>query len=229
MKRTVLITTAALALAAAPAFAQTPGATTQTTATTRSGNEPTRVAKSSGSADLGFVTEAAQGGMAEVELGKLAAEKAGDADVKKFGQHMVDDHSKANEELMSIAAAKNITLPSGLDAKDKALHNRLSKLSGAAFDRAYMSAMVNDHVKDVNAFKREASAGKDADVKAFAAKTLPTLQDHLMMARNADKQVIGTSGKKQQTKAIDRENHGKNGNGTPEEHTPTGDVPRTNF
>jgi putative membrane protein len=143
--------------------------------------------------DKAFVKEALAGGLAEVELGKLAGEKSSNAEVKKFGERMVQDHSKAGDELKALAMMKQIAVPSDLNAKDKALRDRLSRLSGAAFDRAYMQAMVSDHVNDVRAFKQEANAGKDADVKAFAAKTLPTLEDHLTMARNTVKEVAGVS------------------------------------
>jgi len=146
-------------------------------------------------ADQTFATKAAQGGMAEVELGKLAAEKASSDTVKKFGQRMADDHSKANDELKKLAESKNITLPSTIGPEEKALRDRLSKLSGAAFDQAYMKAMVNDHVKDVNEFKMESKSGKDPELKAWAAKTLPTLEEHLKMAREANG-AVGTSGKK---------------------------------
>jgi putative membrane protein len=145
--------------------------------------------------DEAFVMKAAKGGMAEVELGKLATEKAVSPDVKKFGQRMVDDHGKANDELKALAQTKNITLPTDLDPKDKALRDRLIKLSGQAFDHAYMQAMVADHVKDVNEFKMEAKAAKDPDVKAWAAKTLPTLEDHLKMARETNG-AVATSGRK---------------------------------
>jgi putative membrane protein len=142
-----------------------------------------------------FAKKAAQGNMAEVALGKLAQQNAQSDDVKKFGQRMVDDHGKANTELKTLAQTKNVTLPTELDAKDKALRDRLMKLSGAAFDRAYMRAMVADHVKDVNEFRMESKSGKDAEVKAWAAKTLPTLEEHLKMARSANG-AVGTSGKK---------------------------------
>jgi putative membrane protein len=146
-------------------------------------------------ADDTFVMKVAKGGMAEVELGKLAAEKASTDAVKKFGQRMVDDHGKANDELKTLAQGKNITLPSEIGPEEKALRDRLVKLSGPAFDQAYMKAMVSDHVKDVNEFKMEAKSGKDPEVKAWAAKTLPTLEEHLKMARDASG-AVGTSGKK---------------------------------
>jgi len=149
----------------------------------------------SGSADQVFVRKAAQGGMAEVQLGQLAADKAASDEVKKFGQRMVTDHGKANDELKSLAQQKNITLPADVDAKDKALHDRLAKMSGAAFDRAYMQHMLADHRTDVNEFKKESTSGKDPDVKAWAGKTLPTLEEHLRLAQDANK-AVGTSGTK---------------------------------
>jgi putative membrane protein len=132
--------------------------------------------------DKKFVRDAAQGGMAEVELGKLATEKASSDDVKKFGQRMVDDHSKANDELKQVAESEGIQVPDKLNAKDEATKERLSKLSGEQFDRAYMRDMVRDHTQDVADFKRESTNGSDPQVKDFAAKTLPTLQSHLREA-----------------------------------------------
>jgi putative membrane protein len=136
-------------------------------------------------ADKKFMADAAAGGMAEVELGRLAAEKATKAEVKDFAKMMVEDHSKANAELKSLADKKNVTLPAGPKPEHKALEARLKKLSGAAFDDAYMTAMVKDHVKDVAAFDRESARGGDADVKSWAGKTLPTLRHHLDKAKEA--------------------------------------------
>jgi putative membrane protein len=144
---------------------------------------------SSGSEDIEFILDAAKGGIAEVELGKMAAERAKNDEVKKFAQRMVDDHSKANDELKSIAQAKGIKLPDDADATQKATMKRLEKLNGAAFDRAYMQMMVGDHVKDVNEFKKESNSGKDSQVKSFAASTLPTLEEHLQQARMARTQA----------------------------------------
>ncbi|MGA7929289.1 MAG: DUF4142 domain-containing protein, partial [Candidatus Sulfotelmatobacter sp.] len=129
--------------------------------------------------DKKFVREAAEGGMAEVELGKLATERASREEVKKFGQRMVDDHGKAGDQLKEIASSRGIQVPDKLSAKDQMTKDRLSKLSGEQFDRAYMSDMVKDHTQDVADFKLESSSGTDPDVKNFAVTTLPTLQDHL--------------------------------------------------
>jgi putative membrane protein len=145
--------------------------------------------------DQTFVMEAAKGGMAEVELGKIASEKGSSPEVKSFGQRMVDDHGRAGEELKTLARNKGITLPADIDAKDKALRDRLLKLSGDGFNRAYMAAMLDDHRKDVDAFRIEARSGKDPDVKAWAAKTLPTLTEHLKLAQSTNK-AVGTSGKR---------------------------------
>ncbi len=139
--------------------------------------------------DSSFVTKAAVGGLAEVKLGQLAILKASNGDVKSFGQQMADDHGKANVELKDLAAKKGFTLPTDVDAKHQATYDRLSKLSGAEFDRAYMQEMVADHNEDVSEFRREATSGSDADVKAWAAKTLPTLEHHLQMAESTNAKV----------------------------------------
>ena len=146
-------------------------------------------------ADTTFVHEAAVGGMAEVAMGRMAAEKAASPDVKQFGQRMVDDHGKANGELKTLAAGKGVTLPTTLDATHKAAQEKLSKLTGAAFDKAYMQQMVNDHDKTVASFKRAASTAADAELKGWAAKTLPTLQEHQKMARSVNAKM-GSAGAK---------------------------------
>jgi len=143
------------------------------------------------SADRSFVEKAAIGSMAEVQMGKLAQQKAGSDQVKQFGTRMVDDHSKANDDLKQVASHKGITLPSDLDAKHKNKMAKLEKLSGAQFDRAYMDDMVSDHKKDVAEFEKQAKSGNDADIKGFASKTLPTLQQHLSLAESTDKAVKG--------------------------------------
>lgn len=153
------------------------------------------------SSDQKFVNEAAMGGMLEVELGQMAVQKASSDDVKRFGQRMVDDHSKAGDELKQLASQKGFVLPADDQkamAKEQGVKDKLSKLSGADFDRAYMDMMVKDHVKDVKEFEDASSKAKDADVKAWAAKTLPTLRDHLQMARDVNGKVAG--GKKMSSK-----------------------------
>ena len=142
-------------------------------------------------ADKAFAQKAAIGGMAEVEMGKLAQQKAASDQVKQFGSRMVADHGKANDELKQIASSKGLTLPSDLDAKHKSKMAKMQKLSGAAFDRAYMDDMLADHKHDVADFQKEASSGRDSDLKGFASKTLPTLQDHLKMAQETHAAVKG--------------------------------------
>ncbi|MGI9102446.1 MAG: DUF4142 domain-containing protein [Terriglobales bacterium] len=134
--------------------------------------------------DRQFVMKAAQGGQAEVELGQLAEQKSQDPKVKEFAKRMVNDHSQANQKLQSIAGSKGINLPSSADKKEKAEKDRLSKLSGEQFDRAYMEHMVRDHKKDVAEFQHEATSTQDPDIKSFASGTLPTLQDHLKQAES---------------------------------------------
>jgi putative membrane protein len=126
-----------------------------------------------------FWTEAAIGGMAEVELGRLASTKAQNAEVKRFGQMMVTDHTKANEELTALATKKNISLPTALDAEHQSTIQRLEGKTGTEFDRAYVDDMVEDHEADVQAFEKQSMDDSDPDAKAFAAKTLPTLRKHL--------------------------------------------------
>ena len=135
------------------------------------------------SQDNDFVMDAAMGGLMEVELGRIAAQKGMSDAVKQFGQRMVDDHSKANEELMSLASSKGMTLPTALDEKHQKDVTKLSAMSGAEFDRAYSRMMLSDHNKDVKEFEKQSTKGGDADLKAFAGKTLPTLQEHLQMAK----------------------------------------------
>jgi putative membrane protein len=143
--------------------------------------------------DKQFAREAAAGGLAEVKLGQLALDKGNSGTVKAFGQKMVDDHTKANSELLAAAGKSNITLPTDMTAADQAIYDRLAKLNGAAFDRAYARDMVQDHIHDVAAFKQEANYGKDPSIKAFASATLPTLVDHLKMARDMKHAMSGTA------------------------------------
>ena len=132
--------------------------------------------------DSQFAGKAAIGGMAEVKLGQLAQRNASSGDVKAFGQKMIADHTKAAEKLKDVASKDNISLPTNLDAKENATYDRLSKLQGSDFDRAYMQDMVKDHKMDVAEFHKEANSGRNPDLKNFASETLPTLQEHLRLA-----------------------------------------------
>ena len=136
------------------------------------------------SQDRDFIMDAAMGGLEEVELGHMAAQLGTSDAVKQFGQRMVDDHSKANSELMTLASSKGITLPTTLDEKHQKDVTKLRAMKGAEFDRAYSKMMLSDHNKDVSEFEKQSTKGTDPDLKAFASKTLPTLQEHLQMARS---------------------------------------------
>jgi putative membrane protein len=136
------------------------------------------------SGDRKFMTEAAEGGLAEVELGKVAAQNGGSDDVKKFGQRMVDDHGKANEELKGVASKLGVNLPAEPSKKHRKEMDKLSKLNGDKFDKEYINAMVKDHEKDVKAFEKKAKKADTPEVQQFASATLPTLQDHLNMIKD---------------------------------------------
>jgi putative membrane protein len=141
------------------------------------------------SADAKFVKDAAAGGMMEVELGKIAAEKGVNDKVKAFGRQMQEDHGKANEELKTIAANKGVQIPQALEGKQKKTVDRLSKLSGPEFDRQYTRTMIEDHKEGLKAFQREADKGKDPDVKQFASKYVPMIKKHLEMAQTTAEQL----------------------------------------
>lgn len=130
-----------------------------------------------------------------MQPGKLAQNKASNEAFKDFGRRMVDDHSKANDHLKNLASQKNVSVPDSMNAKDQALYDRLSKLSGDQFDREYTRAMVKDHEEDVAQFRKESKAARDSDVHAFASQTLPTLQDHLNMARDNSAKIGATAHK----------------------------------
>jgi putative membrane protein len=144
--------------------------------------------------DEDFTKDAAQGALAQVKLGQLAEDKGSSDSVKNFGKRMVEDHSKANDQLKDIASRENWKLSTELNKKNQRAYDRLSQLSGDAFDRAYARDMVRDHQNDVAAFKQEASGGQNSAVKNFASQTLPTLEDHLKMAREMEQTVGKASG-----------------------------------
>ena len=143
--------------------------------------------------DNKFLKDAAIGAMVEVELGKIAVQKASSDAVKQFAQKMVDDHTKANEELRQIAITTNINVPDALDSKHQSRVDKLSKLSGTEFDRAYIKDQLKDHQQDVKEFQNEAENGNREAVKNFASKTLPMLQEHLNMAKDLNKQKDNTA------------------------------------
>lgn len=145
---------------------------------------PTARSGTMSGADRPFVEKAAAGGLAEVAAGRIAQQQGNSDQVKQFGQRLVDDHSKANDELKQIAGAKGMRLPSSPTPEQQREAAMLAKMNGAAFDKAFMNHLVADHKKDIALFRKEASSGKDPELKAFAAKTLPTLQEHLKMAQS---------------------------------------------
>jgi putative membrane protein len=129
--------------------------------------------------DPAFYKHAAEGGIAEVEMGTLAQQKSDNPSVKDFGAMMVKDHSAANEKLKSVAAAKNISLPTSASMAQMANKAKLEILSGKAFDKSYIKGMIKDHDEDIAMFEKEAKSGQDPEAKAYAAATLPTLRAHL--------------------------------------------------
>jgi putative membrane protein len=139
--------------------------------------------------DSKFLVKAASGGMMEVELGQLAQQKAASQAVKDFGAMMVRDHTQANNDLKALAANKNIAIPVTMGEDHMKHVNDLREKAGAEFDKDYMSMMVDDHQEDINDFEKASNNAKDADIKAFAAKVLPTLRTHLDAAKSTNEAI----------------------------------------
>jgi putative membrane protein len=175
-----------------PGAQNDPAGTTQTSSGANAGMNTAGASKAS---DKMFVKKAMAGGMAEVKLGQLASQKGNSEDVKQFGQKMVDDHTKLNDQMKPIAGQLGVEAPADLSAKDKALQTRLEGLSGDAFDKAYMSAMVKDHKKDLTEFKHEATAAKDPQVQQAAQQGAQVIEEHLQMAEQIAQKVGATGGK----------------------------------
>ena len=144
--------------------------------------------------DLAFAQEAAAGGLKEVTLGELAQQEAKNQQVVQFGQRMVDDHSLANEKLKTIAEEKGVQLPQELPADAQQKYEELQQLSGAEFDTAYMDEMVQDHEKTIELFEQQAESGEDAALSGFAKESLPTLREHLEMAKEVQSQLTAARG-----------------------------------
>ena len=134
-----------------------------------------------------FLRYAAADGLFHVEAGKLAAQRGSSEDVKKFGQHAIEHHSQINDELIKLASTKGVTLPNKMYKKDRETLDKLGKLSGSDFDKAYIEIETSHHSKDLSAFQKEAKDGKDPDVKAWAVKTVPTIEEHLKMLGDLSK------------------------------------------
>jgi putative membrane protein len=165
------------------------GASAQTTGSSTATKSSTSTMKTAKNPDSDFAKKASMDGMVEVQLGNLAQQQGASDSVKQFGTKMAQDHAKANDELKQIASGKGIDLPASLDKKHQSEVHHFTKLSGAKFDKAYMDHMVGDHKKDIADFKKEASSGKDADLRAYAQKTLPTLEEHLQLAQQTNDAV----------------------------------------
>jgi putative membrane protein len=133
------------------------------------------------SRDSNFVMQAAQTGMLEVQLGRLAVQRGSSAAVKQYGQQMVDEHTQKNQELMQLAMQKGQQVPTEMSSQNKALSDRLSRLSGTSFDAAYKQAMIDSHNQAIALFQAQSQQGQDPELKAWAAQTLPNLQAHLQM------------------------------------------------
>jgi putative membrane protein len=175
MKKIVYLGTLMLAMCVSGAFAQS-------TMGTGSGGNMNMSGKKN--ADAKFMMMAAMSDMNEIGLSNVALQKSQNEEVKRMAQMIIDDHTKASEELKSLAMSKGVTLPADMDSKHKMMMDKLSAMSGADFDKMYIKAMVKDHEKAVKLFQKESMNGKDADAKAFAAKQLPVLQGHLTMAQS---------------------------------------------
>lgn len=140
-------------------------------------------------ADQKFVTAAAADGALEVELGRLASQRAASDDVRRFGSRMLEDHSKAGDELRQLAGSKGLRLPAALGPKERAQVSRLGAVAGASFDREYVKLMLKEHKKAVSMFQKQAGQGHDPEVRAFAARMLPALQTHLSMIQDISNQM----------------------------------------
>jgi len=141
-------------------------------------------------ADAKFMMMAATSDMNEIGLSNMALQKSSNDSVKQFAQMMIDDHTKASDQLKTVAMSKNVALPTSADSKHQMMMTKLQSMSGDMFDRMFVKTMVKDHEKAVKMFQKESMNGKDADAKAFAASTLPTLQSHLTMAQSMNGKMM---------------------------------------
>lgn len=162
--------------------------------------------------DKDFIEDAAKGGMFEVQSGQLAAQKGADQSVKDFGNKLVQDHGKANDELKQIAEAKGVKMPEKNDWSNRHEISKLEKLSGPAFDREFAKHEVKDHEKDIKNFEKAAQKLNDPDLKAWAEKQLPALKEHLALAQklsgSGEKSAMSSS-KEPNTRAAGNTGSGK--------------------
>lgn len=183
--RHVLASAALIGLMAGPALAQSQDTTEQRPAQ--------EVQHELAQEDLEFATKVAQGGIEEVRLGELAEQQAATPEVQQFGQRMVEDHSRSNEQLMQIMQGKGIELPQELPKAGQELLDELHQKSGVAFDQAYMEEMVRDHEAYIEEFQQYAETGKDSDLRRFAEQTLPVLEQHRRLAQQTQEQVTAAA------------------------------------
>ena len=139
--------------------------------------------------DASFIKEASQGGMAEIQLGKMVTDKAQNAELKEFGKRLQQDHTAANQELMQIAQKNGVTLPSELNRKENREADKLQDKTGADFDKAFAEYAIKDHEKDIDTYQKTLRDCKDADLRAWIDKNLPVLRQHLQMVRNVGSAV----------------------------------------
>jgi putative membrane protein len=171
---------AALAVCAAltASAADTSRSDSSTTTTSTTSTKPDRK-------DASFIKEAAEGGLAEVQMGKLAAANGSNEQIKQLGQRIQQDHAKANQELTEIAQKAGVTLPATVDHKDMRMENKLEGKTGAEFDKAFAEHALKDHEKDIQKFQKALQSVRDPELRAFIEKNLPVLREHLQMARTA--------------------------------------------
>jgi putative membrane protein len=148
--------------------------------------------------DMEFATKAAQGGLKEVKFGELAQQQGARDEVKQFGERMVDDHGKANDQLKQIAQNNGIELPQQLSDEDQQKYAELQQKSGDEFDQAYTDEMVSDHEKDIAEFQEYVDEGKDPDLTTFAGQSLPMLKEHLQLAQQTEEQVTAAASQDEQ-------------------------------
>jgi putative membrane protein len=175
------------------ASAQEPTGRPPSVPSPRAGIQPETPDRTAMAGDEVFARKVAAGGKAEVELAMLALQKGTNEHVKHLAQKIETDHKKANDELMAIASQKKLNIDPTPTAEQTKTKQRLDKLSGAEFDRAYLDTMAKDHQKNIKEFERQANTGSDPELKAFAAKTLPNLKEHLKMTLDAQRALTSTS------------------------------------
>ena len=168
-------------LAATLAFAALPALAVAQNAEPTAGPTANAIPKQ----DRDFIEDAAMGSLVEIQTAQVALRQAMTDDVKKLAQRLLDDHTKMNEKVRQVAQQKGITLPTDLDQKHRDHLTDLTKIPGVRFDREYVTDMVKDHEGDIKAFEKEVKDGKDAEIKELAVEALPTLREHLNLAKQA--------------------------------------------